>query len=384
MSREDMALFYWRGRFGAMANDHSQSEAPGSRRAVRYAVIAAGILALAYCGAWFATAALLRGQAKQWMAAQQANGLEVHYTGLKTGGFPAAVRLTMTDVMVTMPRTHGGWTWHTGRLRLEAWPLRLWRLTVDLSGRHGLSGAITPSRIPIWIDAGRAHLDLHIALTGRLRTATLAGQDVKVRILDGSPALSVDHGHATLTLLDATPAATGAAPGVPITSRLSLDAAGVALPTALPAPLSHPIRRAAATLEITGPVAAGPLPLVLEAWRVGGGTLEVRDALVDWPPLTIAASGTVALDDDLQPEGAFSLRFQGGGETLDALAAGGWMKDEEAGVAKLGLALMGRPGADGKTSELTVPMSLQNRRLSTGPVPIMTVPEIQWTDAIVP
>jgi hypothetical protein len=162
-----------------------------------------------------------------------------------------------------------------------------------------------------------------------------------------------------------------------------VDLNGLALPFPLPAPLDQPIARAAATVEITGPVTPGPLPQVLEAWRSGGGTVEVREAALDWPPLHMSGSGTMALDSTLQPEGAFSLKFRGGAETLDAFASGGWMNNDEAGVAKLGLALLSRRGAEG-APEITVPLTLQERQLAAGPVTVMTLPEITWRGVEIP
>jgi hypothetical protein len=97
----------------------------------------------------------------------------------------------------------------------------------------------------------------------------------------------------------------------------------------------------------------------------------------------MSGSGTVALDHRLQPEGAFSLKFQGGGETLDALAGGGWMEADDAGIAKLGLTLLARRGADG-APEINVPLTLQDRQLSAGPVTLMTLPEIVWRGFEIP
>jgi hypothetical protein len=100
-------------------------------------------------------------------------------------------------------------------------------------------------------------------------------------------------------------------------------------------------------------------------------------------PLHISGSGTLALDARLQPIGAFSTTFQGGAETLDALAKGGWVDADGAEIAKLGLTVMSRRGDDG-APEIKVPLTIQDQRLSAGPVTLATLPEIVWRRVVLP
>ncbi|TAK99547.1 MAG: DUF2125 domain-containing protein [Rhodospirillaceae bacterium] len=336
-------------------------------------------LVVLYALAWLATAQILNRQVTQWIQIQRDNGLAISIGATVTGGFPGPVRVAARDVLVVAPITDGGWTWRTAKVRVVAWPLNFWHLTVDLSGRQGISGVVTPPGIPVWIAATGAALKLDLDSAGRLRTATLSTTGVSAAVAELPPVLRLQNGSISTTLIDPAPPSPGApSPTLPVTSRITVDLSGLALPSSFPPPLDQPITHASATVEITGKIVTGVLPQVLNAWRADGGTVEVRAAALDWPPLHMAGSGTLALDDQLQPMGAFSLHFQGGGETLDALAKGGWIGDGEAGVAKLGLALMSQPGADGVTPELNVPLTLQDRRLTAGPATLMTMPEIVW------
>ncbi len=71
----------------------------------------------------------------------------------------------------------------------------------------------------------------------------------------------------------------------------------------------------------------GPLPQArditrwAEAWRDGGGSLEITHLTMGWGPLGLTSSATLALDDQLQPMGSGNARIVGYAETLDRLAA---------------------------------------------------------------
>ena len=76
------------------------------------------------------------------------------------------------------------------------------------------------------------------------------------------------------------------------------------------------------------------------SWRDGGGSLEIQHLALDWGPLDLTASATLALDDQLQPMGAGSARLVGYAETLDALAPHGAISRSAATAAKAVLSLL--------------------------------------------
>jgi hypothetical protein len=347
------------------------TDAPPSWRHIAAWTVA--VVAVVYSVSWLGTAFFLKHQAAAWIALQQTNGLTIQSEPLDIGGFPGRIHVAARAVSATS----SGWAWRADKVRLKAWPLGLWRFTIDVSGRQSLM-----DEVPAWLTADTMEMALRLDLNGRLREAVLTAAGVNAGLLEGQSLSRLQSGTVALDLLKPE-APTADSPTLPVTSRIAVDLKGLALPLPLPSPLDQPIERAAATVEITGPVMDGPLPQVLEAWRSGGGTVEVREAVLSWPPLHMSGNGTVALDNTLQPEGAFSLKFQGGVETLDAFAAGGVMARDEAEIAKMGLTLLSRRSVDG-APEINVPLTLQDRRLSAGPVTLMTLPEIAWRAVTVP
>lgn len=155
----------------------------------------------------------------------------------------------------------------------------------------------------------------------------------------------------------------------------SLD--GLVLPEDPRLLLGHSLTTASLQARLMGELPTGTLQSALKAWRDDGGTLEVDALSFDWPPLQLTGKGTVALDRDMQPILASTSTVRGVFEAVDSLTVAGVIRQKDAGVAKLVLGLLMKPAADGR-KELTVPLTVQNRTLSVGPVALLKVPEVVW------
>ena len=114
----------------------------------------------------------------------------------------------------------------------------------------------------------------------------------------------------------------------------------------------------------------------LKAWRDAGGTVNLNAFSLQWGQLAISGNGTLALDKEMQPEGALTTHMTGFEQALDSLAAAGWMKLGTASLAKLALGITSHPGPDGKAS-VDTPLTIQNRRISAGAIKLGQVPELK-------
>jgi len=85
----------------------------------------------------------------------------------------------------------------------------------------------------------------------------------------------------------------------------------------------------------------------------------------------------VALDAAMQPIGAFTARIEGFFETVDALRENGIIRPRDAVTAKMVLGVLAKRNEAGRLS-LAVPLTLQDRRLYAGPVPLIEVPPVSW------
>ncbi|MDX2144074.1 MAG: DUF2125 domain-containing protein [Rhodospirillaceae bacterium] len=344
------------------------------RRAVAWPLFAVAGACIVYCAAWIAAAFIVQDQAARWVERQRADGLLIAHGDPLLGGFPGLVIAIYPGWEMSAPITHGGWTWRTAAVRLKARPWSPLTFTVDLAGRHTLAGAWTPPGVAAWIMAAQADIKPVLTTEARVAEISLALKDLTIaERADAAPVFSLARGNFRVAKSPPEPEQEN-----PIW-RLELDAARVGLANgAKLGPFASRLEAARLVADLVGPVTAGPLPTAVEAWRRAGGTIEVRDFFLEWAPLSVSASGTLSVDERLQPIGAVTAKFRGFFETVDALTTQGLVRSTQASMAKVMLGLLARTPEGGGAPELNLAVTLQDRKLYTGPVALMDMPEIEW------
>jgi hypothetical protein len=94
--------------------------------------------------------------------------------------------------------------------------------------------------------------------------------------------------------------------------------------------------------------------------------------------LFVEGDGTLALDRDLQPVGALSARVSGYGGALDMLADAGLVRPAVAAAATTVLNLIAKIPNEGDPAEARMPITIQDRQFSVGPVNFFEFPRIPW------
>lgn len=154
------------------------------------------------------------------------------------------------------------------------------------------------------------------------------------------------------------------------------DLAGLVIASRQPLPVEGP-----ASLSLRATVMGTPPGPAdrhgLAAWRDEGGTLKIERLALDWSPVSLEASGTLALDPALQPIGALSTALSGHAALLRNLVAMGWVRPQDANMAGIAFGLLEKPGADGQP-RLTAPMTVQDGYLYVGPARLAPLPRIVW------
>ncbi len=309
-----------------------------------------------------------------WLAGRGASGWTATAGQPVRGGWPLAATLTVPEVFLKggNPDIPGGLTWSTDRLVLRIALLRPRLLEVVSDGMQRLRLADGPE-IPYRAD--RLHIALALQPGAPPRSAEVTAHNLRAGMPAGGDApASLTVGSLDLHLEFKTAAQAGEAALV-----FSLDAEAVGLP----APIARSLGPRIANLTLQGAL-DGPVPRTralaerAAGWRDGGGTLEIQRLAVNWGPLDLTASATLALDEQLQPMGAGSARVVGYAETLDALATHGAISKSAATAAKAVLSLLAHTPEDGSPPDVEVPLTLQYRTLSMRQVPLVRLPELDW------
>jgi hypothetical protein len=137
------------------------------------------------------------------------------------------------------------------------------------------------------------------------------------------------------------------------------------------------VAHAELNLSFKGRLPGGTLANSIAAWRDDGGSIEINKVAVRWGPVDADGNGTLALDEQNRPLGAFTARWRGYDETIDALQATGQLKPFPAAAAKIALRALARQNKDGP-DEVQIPLTAQDGRLFVAGIPLLPVPPLRF------
>jgi hypothetical protein len=323
---------------------------------------------------WYLAERNLEDGFADWLAGRRAAGWTATVGRPVRGGWPLAATLTVPAVFLRggAPDIPGDLTWSTDRLVMRVALLRPGLLEVASGGMQRLRLGEGPE-IPYTAD--RLQVALPLQTGAQPHSADLAARDLRAGMPAGGDA-TVGLTVGSLRLhLESRPAAQAGEPALDFS--LAAEAVGP------PAFIARSLGPRIASLTLKG-MLDGPVPRThalaerAAAWRDGGGTLEIERLAVNWGPLDLTASATLALDEQLQPMGTGSAKVIGYVETLDALAAHGAISKSAAIAAKAVLSLLAHSPEDGSPPDVEVPLTLQYRTLSMRQVPLVRLPELDW------
>jgi len=369
----------------------------------RALILACAVVLVAVGGealAWRWAVGTMADRYAAWTAQQRAHGVAIGSGDPVRGGWPLEARLTLPQARIEAGGGRVAWTADAVVLGVSL--LHPGTLTVSAEGMqrlHVASGFAPAFDLPFTADRLRATIPLEPGAPAReidiaashLRAGLLMGaQEGGATTGDGAAdggATSGGGSGLTVALLSLHAASTpAAAQGEPAISFAG-SAEDIGLPS-LPAPPGQaprawPLGPRIASVSIQGAV-TGPLPRLADplaraaGWRDGGGTLEISRLAIGWGPLGLNSTATLALDDAMQPMGTATAHIIGAPETLDALAANGVITARTALAAKALLALMTKEPEGGGAPVVDVPLTLQDRKLAMGRIPLAVLPELLW------
>ena len=356
-------------------------ERTGRRRILRLGISLAGAAA-ALAALWFVGAGLIRGNIEGWAADWRAGGNAFSYGSLEISGFPILFHARMTDPVIGGADGAASWEWRAPVLQARLLPWQTRRIDgIDLAGRHLVSFISKGAPVRLTVEAAHALGSLEFAPEAITATLDAAG----IEALNEGNGERIEIATATVRAdLSRRPDPDHLTPVI----ILGLELGGVILPPRLTGariskgekagPLGPKIAALHLKGAVMGPISPAYDTRAFAAWRDNGGTVEIESFRLHWGPLRLSLNGTLALDGKMQPMGALKATVAGFAETLDALAAAGAMKKKKARTAKFFLSLLAKSPAPDAPPELTLPLTLQKRTLSVGPVALAKLPPIRW------
>jgi hypothetical protein len=318
---------------------------------------------IAYAAYWHYVAGMLRDQLAPWAESRAAEGYVVHWDDARIGGFPGSFRFDFTNLsfgtLRPLPATLNA---ASASARALPWNLKHWEFTAPGGAR-----LVEPSET-----AGFAarRVDGAVDVEGR----TIGSLDLTAVDLSGiGLAQGARIADATAHIeLPPTPPQSHSDTAIGMALQVNQATLRVAVPG-----LGNTLSALSFTAQIKGALPPGPFVAALSRWRDDGGTIELQSLRLRWGSLQVDASGTLALDNALQPEGAFSTVITGQDAAVDVAVMTGALKPDNAGAAKAVLGLLSRPNAKGEKT-ITLPMTIENEQLYLGPAKLANIPPIPW------
>jgi len=265
------------------------------------------------------------------------------------------------------------------KLRNRPWALRTFR--VDAIGGFEIALPAGTTRPALVFDGETLKGHASFGDTAMPLTMDLTADTVSASHTSAEP-ISADNGPPNRELTVTTVEFDGTRPietptaDTDIAYDLSLKLLGVSAQALEGNPLGSKIDQTALHVQLLGKPPAVWDDAGLKAWREAGGTVNLNALSLQWGQLGLSGNGTLALDKDMQPEGAFTAHLTGYEQAIDSLAAAGWIKLSAASIAKLALGIASHPGPDGKLS-VDTPLTIQNRHISAGAIKLGQVPELK-------
>ena len=344
-----------------------------------------GIMAVIYTIFWHSMAVYLENSIDDWRSYKTDQGVESSYSSIEVVGFPLNFNIRINNPRLQAPLTAIGdykikkWIWEGDHLivKLRPWNFNIIKFDLSGSNRFLLKGKnviydfVGETKL-INIDSETSQSAWPKKLTIRLEGMELSEQTSKLDISIKSAFFS------TQILLNENKRNSIKKKNPDRVLRVRLkDLYSSKQPRWL---ADSYIKKVSMKLNIFETLDPSLSMKHLKKWRDTGGIIDINLFEAVFGDLKTNASGTLALDQDLQPLLAMTAKFEGVVPLIDKLMELGHIRTNTAMLAKI---IFGgfSERLGNERSSIDLPLTIQNRKLSVGPISLFTVPFINWTNA---
>jgi hypothetical protein len=321
----------------------------------------------AYTGYWFYAREVAAAIIDDWTRQQRAEGYEVAYSAPVFSGYPLLIRAVLDQPQVR----RNDFAWRGEGLSIESQPWNFRRLRVDIRGKQWITLAHDPA--PFVLTPAKAAIVAKLSDDGSIAEASVLFRDLSVSQANRAALSKVSE-----LWLEAIAPKKVPQEHTDNNLSVSLSAVDITLPETAIGPLGRNVAKLRADIKLKGTIPNAAFGEAIETWRRSGGTLDVDWFHIIWGTFDLRAKGTIALDAQARPLGAFSTDVRGHSQALDALVSHAVLEQKTATLAKLGLSLLIKTPPDGGTPVLTVPVTAQDGHLYAGPIKVFELPPLRF------
>ena len=326
---------------------------------MRYFVLVGAVIATvaAWTGYWFYAAGLVEAdlaRRAEQKGGPNSTGGQLVFESYEISGFPYRIQLTLNKPTIILHNETQEIRWQTDQIKAVGHPWQPRHVLFDLTGEHHLEADIDGQLRSLDLSSDAAQASVETEANGRLQRLSLDIKNILVR----NQGLEALRGQRLQVHVRQTP---GSANSLDLAlSGHTLELLGEGLSELSFRQLPRNIK----LLDLQSTVTE--LSESLPQWRRQGGTVEVRKLQLHSGEMEIAATGSLALDDQMRAIGALTAKIKGHDELLHMAVANGGMDEDQASVARAVLGLLAAAGG----GILSVPVRLQDGLLYLGPAAV--------------
>lgn len=345
---------------------------------MRFRIIFVSVIALfgLYAIYWFVLANRLEHKITQWVEAKRQQGVSVTYESLKVKGFP--YRLEVEWLKPTFASSGGAapFRWQSPLLVMELLPWKPTHVLV-LTEESSLEIDHTPfGRLGVKVSGGRA--SVVASVSGQPQRADAVAEKVcwssSSHPGQSSTADRTEMHYRLEAAAEKAVAATN--PSGPVLSKFAFSTNNIRLANVPQNPYGNTINFIQSQFDIRGATSPGRDVAQMSAWRDAGGTLEVPRFLAKWGNLDTKVSGTLTLDEEMRPLGAFVVKVKGYEALIDYMRATSRIDEQMAANAKETFGMIVQSGPEEDEGRIAIPITFQGGRLFFGPVLVARLPSL--------
>jgi len=350
-----------------------------------------GFIAVMYTIFWYSMAIYLKNAIEDWKADRAEQGVLASHGKVEITGFPINFHIGINHPQLQIPyRTSEHqrfekdkkWIWRGQRAVAEVRPWNFNNIKLDLSGSNRLSLKNKDTIYEFVSKAKLINIDAEMFQRNWPRKFKIRIEEIK--ILEKISEIETSIKSAIFSTQVLLHGRTGHSVAIKKQSRLlQMKLKGVDVPKAFKLPLDNYIDEIFAKLKITEDLNPVLSLQNLRKWRDAGGIIDIDSFGGVSGGLKTYAAGTLALDQNLQPLLAMSANFEGIIPLIDRLKKSGFIQSNTALLAKVILGGISKRSANGKRI-VSLPLTIQDRKLSIGPVSLMAIPFINWDKGLLP
>lgn len=341
-------------------------------------VLVAGI---AVNGGWYYARYLALKAVDDWTAAQRMDGIDIVWSSRDVTGWPLRLDGLFTAPRATMTTPNRRIVWQAPDAAARFYLFAPDTIDFAAPGQHEISITDSAGTSDLALDTATLVARAELDAGGRFASFSAGGTGLRLSTPGPEPLIMAK---AVQLVWDQPPPVVSESASLPDSLRVAIRAdaiefaPGILPPTPSPV-LGNTIAVIRTNLALNGAIDPHlPVPQALADWRDAGGTIDINRFEIVWGPMRLIADGTAALDPNLQPEGVFSARVSGLMDLLTAMENTKMIDARTAAIARITLAVLTRPSEQGGPPEARVPLTIQDRKLSVGPVILLTMPIITW------